>query len=64
MYNIQLLNVYFYKIILNLKVIRTTNILDDYEMKEEIAKGAYASCRRGIHRLSKVEHAIKVSQVI
>jgi p90 ribosomal S6 kinase len=41
-------------------VIRTSNIIDDYEMKEEIAKGAYASCRRCIHRISKVEHAVKI----
>ncbi len=44
-------------------MIRTTNILDDYEIKEEIAKGAYASCHRCVHKISKVEHAVKVSKV-
>jgi len=41
-------------------VIRTSSILDDYEIKEEIAKGAYASCHRCVHKISKVEHAVKV----
>jgi hypothetical protein len=44
------------------QIIRTSNIIDDYEMGEEIAKGAYASCRRAIHRISKTEHAVKVNR--
>jgi hypothetical protein len=40
--------------------IRTNNILDDYEMKEEIAKGAYATCRRCVHKILRVEHAVKI----
>lgn len=71
------------------QAIRTNNILDDYEMKEEIAKGAYASCktnypsfhalqntdfslsafivflgRRCVHKISKVEHAVKVRPLV
>ncbi|CAG7837370.1 unnamed protein product [Allacma fusca] len=41
-------------------VIRKNNILDEYEMKEEIAKGAFATCRRCVHKLSKFEHAVKI----
>ncbi len=29
-------------------------------MKEEIAKGAYATCHRCVHKISRVEHAVKV----
>ena len=41
-------------------IIGTSNIQDDYEFKEEIAKGAYALVRRCIHRMSRVEHAVKI----
>ena len=41
-------------------VIRKSNILEDYEMKEEIAKGAFAVCHRCVHKLSKCEHAVKI----
>jgi len=43
-----------------MQVMRTSKFQDDYEMKEEIAKGAYATCRRCVHKSSRVEHAVKV----
>ncbi|XP_048577450.1 ribosomal protein S6 kinase alpha-2-like isoform X2 [Nematostella vectensis] len=40
--------------------IRTTCILDEYEIKEEIGKGAYSSCRRCVNKADGKEYAVKI----
>ena len=41
--------------------VRTTSILDDYEIKEEvIGYGSYSTCNRCIHRATGQEYAVKI----
>ena len=40
---------------------RTTSILDDYEIKEEvIGYGSYSTCNRCIHKATGQEYAVKI----
>lgn len=39
------------------------SIHKDYEIKEEIGRGAFSVCRRCVHRSSGKEYAVKVSKV-
>lgn len=40
--------------------IRTTSILEEYEIKQEIGRGSYSVCRKCIHKVSGEEYAVKV----
>ncbi|XP_023345348.1 ribosomal protein S6 kinase 2 beta [Eurytemora carolleeae] len=43
-----------------LKNVKTGNIRDEYDVLEEIGKGAYSTCKRCVHRASRVEYAVKI----
>ena len=43
-----------------LKNVKTGNLRDEYDVLEEIGKGAYSTCKRCVHRASRVEYAVKI----
>lgn len=36
------------------------NLLEEYEILEEIGRGSYSVCKRCIHRATKIEYAVKI----
>lgn len=36
------------------------NAADEYELKHEIGRGSYSSCRLCIHKTTRIEYAVKV----
>ena len=39
---------------------KSGKLTDEYDVLEEIGKGAYSTCKRCVHRASKVEYAVKI----
>ena len=39
---------------------KSGNLHDEYDVLEEIGKGSYSTCKRCVHRASRVEYAVKI----
>jgi hypothetical protein len=40
------------------------NVADEYEILGELGKGSYSVCRLCVHRVTRIEYAAKVRQII
>ena len=46
---------------LQMMYVKPNSVMDEYEIKNTIGEGSYSVCKLCVHRVTRVEYAVKVS---
>jgi hypothetical protein len=50
-----------YVSLLQMMYVKPNSVTDEYEIKNTIGEGSYSVCKLCVHRVTRVEYAVKVS---